>query len=145
MIEVVDALRELVEPTDPVDETHSLYGTKLDRAAARPFEWEADTFYAFEESSAHVSIGTGEVREDFTIFLVYCAGGNGEESLLKRSRETSEALDERRTRYMDALRHSAGRPGLWAYVLGSSLPEYLRQFEIRGVAVRAVGYRVVTD
>lgn len=145
MIEIVDALRELVEPSDPVRDGYALSGIMVDRTASRPFDFEPNTLYAWEETSTHVSIGTGEVREDFAVLLVFVAASRGEESLYARDREVSEALDERRTSYMNALRHSAGRAGLWDYVLGTSLPDYLRQFEIRGVAVRASGYRLVTD
>lgn len=135
LITIIDALQALVEP-DP--ET----GPTIDDAASQPFDFAGNTLYAWEENSMRRSIGTGgEVREDFTIVLVYCSEA-AEEAWSQRSREISIALDAKRTAYLDAIRSHEG-VGPWGYISGASDPDFVRAFEVRGIAVRVTGWRIL--
>lgn len=145
MIEVIDALLELVEPTDPVDATVSQNGLKIDRTASAPFEFEGPAVYAWEESSQQFPVGTGEVREEFVIMLVVTEQNPMETGTGRRSRAVSEALDKVRERWLKAIRSATTREGLWGQMVGGTDADFLRQLGVRGLAVRASGWRMVTD
>ena len=143
MLEVVDALRSLLEPDpDLVDDT-----------AEMPFEWQPGMLYVFEDESNWSRLDTGGmIREDFVIMAVYVRPAD-EAPLAKRSREVTEALDARRVRYlttiadnpsMGAASGDPDEPPLWSHIMGASLPRYLRELEVRGIAVRVVGYRLMS-
>jgi hypothetical protein len=137
MIDVVDALRELVKlelpPNTPIDET-----------GAQPFEWNPG-LYAWCETQAHRSIGTGEVREDFIVMLVYVVETH-EEAMLTRTREATVALDTITERMLTTIRLHANVPP-WdsGNIIGSTNPDFLRQLEQRGQSVQVDGYRLKGD
>jgi hypothetical protein len=133
LITVIDALQDLVEPDTDVT---------IDRAASQPYEYLPNTLYAWEEGSSRRSFESGPtVREDFEILLVYVVAA-AEEALLARDRDVSIALDTKRTAYLDAIRQNSGIPP-WSYITASSDPDMIRQFEVRGIAIRVSGYRII--
>lgn len=137
MIDVVDALRELARTVLPT-------GTVVDEACAAPLVFEPG-LYAWNESVAHRSIGTGEVREDFIVYLVYVVDHAGEESSQRRSRDVSVALDAGAVAMCSAINANANVPP-WASgnIIGETDPDFLRQLEVRGTAVRVTGYRLIS-
>lgn len=142
MIEIIDGLRELLEPTDPVDETRSTNGLILDRTCSQPFDQAPSTVYAWEESCSHVSIGTGEVQERFEVIFVLTLDNEGETSIAQRSRDVSIALDAKRKEWMRLIRlHKNLFDGDLA---ASSDADFLRQLDLRGIAVRIAGWRLIT-
>lgn len=133
MIELLDALRVFL-----VDES----GLPSDDTAEQPFDFTAGTLYVWEESSVQRPIDTGGVREDFVI-MAAIPERTSEEALGKRSRETSLALDAHRNRMLYLIRHHASVAGFWDHIEGASVPSFLRQLELRGIAVRISGYRII--
>lgn len=137
MLDVVDGIRELLE--DGSDATVS-----TDDSGERPYDWTPWTLYVWEESSAHTSIGTGEVREDFVVVAAIAVPNDGEESVGVRSRAVTERLDAKRNQYLDAIRrHTDVGPWRDGYLAGASVPDYLRQLDLRGIAVRVTGWRII--
>lgn len=134
MLDVIDYLRELL-----VD------GTDLDAddTAERPFDWKTGTLYVFEETSSRTPIGPVEVREDF-IVIAAIATNSGEEAVGQRSRAVTETLYAHRDRMLELVRMNPN-VGPWAdgNIQGASLPAYLRQLDLRGIAIRVSGYRLI--
>ncbi len=136
MIDLLDALRYLLSD-----------GTDLatDDTCERPYEWKPDTLYVWEESSNHEPFESGPVvRENFVIVAAIAERTN-EEARGERSRETTEALYGHRDRMLDLIRLNRS-VGLWedGHLRAESVPGYLRQLEIRGIALRITGYRLVS-
>lgn len=147
MIDVIDALVELVEPADPVDPTKSVNGITIDRSCAQPLsDAAANTLYAWEEACRESPMGTGEVRQDFNIVLLFAVDNEGEDATAVRKRSVSEALDTKRKAWMKTLRLHANVPP-WdsGNIQATSDADFLRQFATRGIAVRVAGYRLVTE
>jgi hypothetical protein len=136
IVDVVDALRERLAQV--------VTGYRWDDSLAQPFEWQPDTFYAWAETTQDTPIGTGEVRQDFSIMLVCGVPHGGEEAQLLRNRETSIRLDRARADIMEWIREHANVPP-WdgGNIAARSDEDFLRQLEIRGVAVMVGGYRLV--
>lgn len=146
MIPVVDAIRDLCEPPDQADDTRSIAGVLIDRTCAQPIgDAQPNTIYAWEAACRERPIGTGEVQQDFEVTVLYIVDGKGEEGVLQRSREVSEALDERRAAYMKLVRDFANIPP-WdsGNIQATSDADFIRQLEVRGIAIRVTGYRLVT-
>lgn len=149
MIDVIDGIRDMLEPPDPHNEGKSMGGVAIDRSCAEPLgDAQPNTIYAWEEACREKPIGTGEVQQDFEIMVLYVADGAGEVAETQRKREVSEALDEKRIEYMRLVRTFAnmafgdgsGRGNIQA----TSDADALRQFATRGIAIRVTGYRLVT-
>lgn len=148
MIDVVDGIRDLFEPPSTLDPELSTNGVAIDRTCAEPFEKIANTVYAWEAACRETSIGTGEVRQDFEVDVLYVVDNLGENAIALRSREVSEALDTKRSAYMKLVRDHANmgfgdRLGA-GDMQATSDADFLRQFEVRGIAIRVTGYRLVT-
>ena len=149
MIDVIDGIRDLLEPPDPHEDGFSVNGVAIDRSCAEPIgDAQANTIYAWEEACRERPIGTGEVQQDFEIVVLYAAGGEGEVAALQRSRDVSEALDAKRVAYMKLIRDNAnmgfgGRLGE-GNIEATSDADARRQFATRGIAIRVSGYRLVT-
>lgn len=135
MLDVLDALVDLVKQAD----TSLVY----DDSAAAPYEWRDGTVYSWIETTNDRSIGTGEVRQDFEIMIVYASDNDGEEARLTRSRAVSEALDSWRRDVMDLIRQNTHVPP-WSSgtIAARSDEDFLRQLEVRGVAIMVGGYRI---
>ena len=148
MIEVVDGIRDLFEPPDPLDEGKSTNGVLIDRSCSDPFEKVANTIYAWEAACRESPIGTGEIRQDFEVDVLFVLDNEGENAQALRSREVSEALDAKRSAYMKLVRDHANYPfGSVAdagNMQATSDADFLRQFEVRGIAIRVTGWRLVT-
>lgn len=145
MIDVIDAIRDLFEPPSLADPNKSVAGVNIDRSCAEPIEKVANTIYAWEAACAESSIGTGEVRQDFEVSVLFVVDNEGENAAVLRSRDVSEALDTKRTAYLRLVRLFAHIPP-WdsGNITASSDADFLRQFEVRGIAIRVRGYRLVT-
>lgn len=156
MIDLIDALRELLEPSSLDDPAIAASGTRLDRSCAQPFTFEPDTLYAYEELDQRILEETyaesiiepgafvGVERQNFTIVFVYSADGTGENAAMKRERAVSIALDDRRNGYLRLLKDHRTHGDLWHHLAGSADADYVRQLEVRGIAVRITGYRFVS-
>lgn len=141
MIDLCDALRELLEPASQ-DRTVS-----VDDSCSQPNEWSPNTLYVFPVAHRYVRIGTGgvgvigEVREDFTIRAVYAHSNPQEEPTGVRDREVTAALEARFEDYvLKILTNEAGQ--LWDNLTPTVDHDFLRQFEVRGVSIVAEGYRI---
>jgi hypothetical protein len=134
VLDVMEALAELL-----AEDT----GLVIDPAFERPFDWTADTLYVWEESSSWTPIGPSEVREDFVI-MAAVAEATGEEAIATRNPETTAALYAHRETFLDRIRLSPN-VGPWqdGNIQGDSVPAYLRQLDLRGIAVRVRGYRLI--
>lgn len=132
MIELLDAIRDFLAE-----------GGASDDSGEQPYDWKVNTLYVWEESSVQRPIGAeGEVREDFVI-MAAIAEATGEEAFGQRERATTVALDAKRTRMLDLIRTNSSIAGQWDHIEGASLPSFLRQLELRGIAVRISGYRII--
>lgn len=139
VIDVVDAIRHALDGITGL-------GLVWDDTAAQPFEWRDDHVYAWAESTQETSIGTGEVRQDFEIMIVAVLDHEGEEAQLRRNRDTSVRLDRIRAEYMQWIRlHPHVPPWDSGNLAARSEEDFLRQLEVRGVAVRVGGYRLVSE
>ena len=136
--DVIDALRERL--------SKEVTGYGWDASLAQPFEWRDETVYLWAEKTQETSIGMGEIRQDFEIMLVVSTGNEGEEAKLERSRDVSLKLDAARAGILRWIRLNAHVPP-WdsGNIAGRSDEDFLRQFEVRGVAVMIGGYRLVTE
>lgn len=151
MIDVIDGIRDLFEPPDPLEEGKSLGGVTIDRSCAEPIgDAQPNTVYAWEEACREIPIGTGEVRQDFEVVVLYAADGAGELAAGQRSRDVSEALDVKRSVYMKLVRDFANigfgsdDPTGRGNIQATSDADALRQFATRGIAIRVTGWRLVT-
>ena len=144
ILDVVDALRDLLEP--PFDDERSVNGVLIDRTCSQPnADTVANTIYAWEAARAEVPIGTGEVRQNFAVTLLYVVDNVGE-AAGERDRSVSEALDAKTDEYMKLIRlHAHVPPWDSGNVQATSDADFVRQFEVRGVAIRVTGYRLVTE
>lgn len=140
MLEVIDALRKLFEPD--VEAT--------DTSGEMPFDWQPGILYVFEDESSIALWDAGETyREDFAIMAVYPVAA-GEEARQARDRDVTVKLDDRRRLILATVANNPSMPStdpatpLWSYITASSQPRYLREFDLRGIAVRIVGYRLIT-
>jgi hypothetical protein len=141
VLDVTDALLALLEPAPST--------VVKDDTAERPFEWVANTLYAYPVTDVHVDPETGAVptvRENFTVEMVFVADHAGEEAKRERDRDVSVLLDAKAHAYADILARNstrgAGRP--WDYARVASVDwDRLRQIDVRGVAVRITGWRYV--
>lgn len=149
MIDVIDGVRDLLEPPDDLNEGFSTNGVAIDRSCAEPIgDATPNTVYAWEEACREKPIGTGEVEQDFEIVVLYVADGAGELAALQRSRDVSEALDAKRNGYMKLVRLNAnigfGDQSGRGNIQATADADALRQFATRGIAIRITGYRIVT-
>lgn len=140
MIDVIDALVELLEPAGP--------GRILDvdDSAAQPNEWKPNTLYGFPVADRFEQAGTGaidragEIIERFEIRLVLTAPNPGEEPSGGRDRDVSLKLDSKADEYLTAIvTHETGQA--WDNLTATVDHDWLRQFEIRGVSLVCSGYR----
>ena len=139
MIDVVDAMVALVEPTP---------GVARDGKAAAPYSYQPNTVYGWVDAHSQAIVGTGEeggwgeIEERFSVRIVFVADNAGEEAAHERDRSVSEALDKKADEYLKALtRNQAGVPWdtLTAVVADH---DFVRQLELRGISILASGYRL---
>lgn len=135
MNEVLDFLRSSLEPDREAE---------LDDTAAEPLEWTANTLYAYIlPVTTHEPFESGpSVLERFSARIVYVADDGGESAQRERSRDVSDLLDAKRTRYLDTLRELMSAPPFWAFAAAAetSAPDTLLT---RAVSIRLNGYRIL--
>lgn len=135
MNEVLDFLRSSLEPDQEAE---------LDDTAAEPLEWTANTLYAYLlPATTHEPFESGpSVLERFSARIVYVADDGGESARRERSRDVSDLLDAKRTRYLDTLRGLMSAPPFWAFAAAAetSAPDTLLT---RAVSIRLNGYRIL--
>lgn len=140
MIDVVDALRELLEPNVGGEVT-------ADDTCAQPYEYVADTLYAWVTAHSWISVGTGEangpseIEERFAIRVVLALSNSGEEAKLARDRDVSKALDDKAASYLSLIATHAQTPP-WDSLSATVDHDFLRQFEVRGIALVVTGWRL---
>jgi hypothetical protein len=135
--ETLDYLGAILEPDDQTD---------IVTSAAEPFDWEPNRLYTYLlPSLVHDPFETGpSVFERFAIRIIYVVDDQNEGGLRARSRDVSDALDARRTRYLDTLREKMSASPFWAFASAREIapPQTL---QTRAVSLQLTGYRIVTS
>lgn len=134
MLDLIDALRGLLGTED----------VELDDTGAEPFVWRPGTLYVYPSAGrlAERPFETGPTRrQDFTLSVVYVADAEGEEPDQQRSRAVSEALDAKRTAYLDLVRRNAVSTS-WHHVEAAERPAPAT-LQTRAVALDVTGYRFI--
>jgi hypothetical protein len=145
MLDVIDGIRELLEPRN--ERT-----CKVDDSGAEPLTYQADTLYVFEAGDVRRLAGASpHDLNDFSVVAVYVADDATERSKGVRLRAVTEALDLRRERYMKAIRNSRalaenGAPNslIWGHIQASADADFIRALQVRGIAINVPGWRMVT-
>lgn len=141
MIEICDALRELLEPKGS--------GVEHDDSGSQPNDYVENTLYAWPNSHRLSLAGTGDVdgggewRESFVIRAVYTVPNVGEESSGKRDREVTLALDQKAASWQKKLARAESLPGVWDSIEFTIDHDFVRQLSLRGISVLLTGYRMV--
>jgi hypothetical protein len=153
MIDVVDGIRELLEPAS-IDPAVSVNGVKLDDTGAMPFEFEAETLYVVAQTDQRTLAETiretsdgsteGVEQQNFSIVALYVVSGEGENSQGRRSRNVTLALDQKADDYCRLVRSHRTNGDLWHHLQAAVDHDFVRQLQIRGIAVRLTGYRFVS-
>lgn len=147
MLEVLDAILNLVEPGGVLDASHrrtSLADVVVDHRGAEPAEtWEGNTLYGSVAIDGHGAPDFAD-REDFVVELVRVFDASDEEKEQERLRSISEAIDDAAHDYisiLDANRAGGdGRP--WTYLTSITIDwERMRRINERGFAARVTGWR----
>jgi hypothetical protein len=157
MIDLIDAIAELIEPWTPAEpterrgirEVRAQSGTVVDLNAAEPFSWEPNHLYLWDEGDIHALAGVGnppEEQERFSIAAIYVADSGDEEAQRRRTRTVSAALSQKRHEYAAAIaanrsKYATGGATPWAHLESSLDADLLREFNVRGFALRITGYR----
>jgi len=157
VIEVVDAVAELLEPwtpSEPMERDGSRTvvaqsGVTVDLNSTEPTVWRPNTLYLWVESDTHNLAGVGnppEEREDFTITAIYVLDAGDEEAKQRRTRSVSEGLDQKAHEYAAAIaanrsKYAAGGPAPWQHLQSVLDNDLLRAFNVRGIGLRIEGYR----
>lgn len=158
MIDVIDEVLSVIEPwtaapteTDGSRSVVATSGTRVDLNAAEPFElnFAPNTLYGWLEGDRHEPAGSGNPIQDlerFGIVALYVADSGSEEPKQVRTRAVSIAIDTKVQAYLAALaanrsRTPAGVPHLWQHIEGTLDPDLIRDFSVRGAALRIAGYR----
>lgn len=137
LIDVVDKMRAIIEPT-PED------GLVIDTTCAEPLLIEARRVYAFDVQQALRSIETGPPsQETFAVLVVYVHALSDEEPLQERQRAVTLALSERRDAWVTRLLEQEANEVWQALTSVRAEYDYIRTLGVRGIAVRAEGYRVL--
>lgn len=148
MLDVVDAIRNLLEPTPGAVTVH-------DNAAA-PLDAEVDIaaneqhLWVWLVEDTHELSGAGnppEEREVFEIDAMYITVDSGEREQGKRLRSVSQSLDTKLHAYTALIaanrsRYANGTRAPWDHLATSvsSLEDY-RGLDARGFVLRITGYR----
>lgn len=148
MIDLIDALRELLEP-ESEEAGVSVNGVRLDNTAAMPFDFEPNTLYVVEEQDLRTLDETwtpegGVERQSFIVNALYVIDSEGENAITRRSRAVSIALDEKRNEYCRLVRMTRTNGDVWHHIQASADADFVRQLQVRGIAVRITGYRFVS-
>lgn len=155
MLDLIDALRDMLEPPAVPPVTRVVKGETQDQAAsdtwrdlsgAEPFEYmkAADTLFLFEwgpDVRALAGASPSDL-ERFAIQAVYVADSGDEEAQQRRKRSVTQALDARRELYAARIRqHRSAQT--WSHLECTIDGDYVRGFEIRGFALRISGWRII--
>ena len=151
MIDVVDGLRNLLEPTPATT------GVTLHNNAAAPLQSEMDFsagskhlwVYMVEDTHELAGVGTPpEEREVFEVHAMFVIDDTGEREQGARLRTISIELDTKTHAYTAIIaanrsKYLAGTPAPWANLATSvsSLEDY-RGLDARGFVLRITGYRL---
>jgi len=150
MLDVVDALRNLLEPTPAVS------GVTLHNNAAAPLNAELDIsngskhlwVYMVEDTHELSGVGTPpEEREVFEVHAMFVIDDTGERESGARSRTISVELDTKTHAYAAIIAANRSRRitnvTVWDHVASSvsSLEDY-RGLDARGFVLRITGYRL---
>lgn len=158
MIDVLEACLAVVEPwtAAPTESEGSrsvlaTSGTRVDLNGSEPFElnFNPNTLYGWPGPDRHEPAGSGNPIQDlerFQLVLLYCADSGQEESRQARTRAVSVVIDDKVHGYLALLaanrsRTPAGVPHPWEHIEGSLDPDLIRDFRVRGAAIRVSGHR----
>lgn len=137
MNERIAFLREALEPTGQAD---------VDATAAEPFDWIANTLYTYlMPATVHEPLESGpSVLERFVARVVYVADDAGEAAGRVRLSDVSDALDAKRTAYLDIIRGLMAAPPFWDFVTAREVPAPAT-LSTRAVSLQLTGYRVLSS
>lgn len=139
LLPVVDALRALLVPLVPAD-------TTIDESAAEPDLWTDRHLYVYESGFEQVIAAGEQLRHNFEITSVYIADASNEEPTQQRRREVTEELSNMRDDWLALQRdHAAREDELWSDLRARADYDLIRGLEVRGFAVRWIGYRFLPD
>lgn len=157
MIDLIDAIAELLEPWQPDQprlrdgsyEVRAVSGVVVDLNAAEPTSWQKNHLYLFVEADTHALAGAGnppEEQERFSIAAIFSADSRDEEAKQRRTRAVSESLLAKQHTYAAAIaanrsKYASGGATPWKHLESSLDNDLLREFNVRGFALRINGYR----
>ena len=121
-------------------------GTWRDLSAAEPFGYVGypDTLFLFEwgPDIRGLAGASPQDLERFALQAVYVADAKDEEPQERRRRDVTETLDAKREFYAARIRQRRSAAS-WSHLECTIDGDYVRAFEVRGVALRISGWRVV--
>lgn len=154
---MIEPLAKLFEPWvgDPVTDSEGSRkikadsGTTVDLNGVEPFSFLKDTLYLWPVADSHElfeSANPPRTEERFEIVALYAADSKDEEAKQRRLRTVSEALDAKGHAWLDLIRrnrsrYEAGTPAPWKNLVARLDPDTIRNFNVRGIALRVAGYR----
>ena len=139
LVPVIDALRELLVPTLPE-------GSSADDSASEPYIYEAGTLYVYEDALEERIAAGEQLMQEFEIMAVFVMDTVLEQATQDRRREITEALSSVRDAWLDAIAQVRAREDeLWSNMKGRADHDLIRALEVRGFAVRFIGYRYITE
>ena len=132
-LELVDALVELVEPA-------STRVVAVDDSGAEPSEYRPSTLYAWISADLERIAEGSQMQHEFEVTLVLVSAETSEEAELEHDEDVSIYLSGKREQYLETIEQNRAT-AMWDDLVGSADDEFIRALEVRGLAVRARGYR----
>lgn len=157
---MIEPLAKLLEPwlavpgpaePDGVRTVVATSGTTVDLNGSSPFVFKPNWLYLWPVSDQHQLNEIGNPPKEMEIFeltALYVADSKDEEAKQVRTRAVSAALDVRGHGYLDLIRrnrsrYEAGTEAPWHNLVGRLDPDTVRNFNVRGIALRIGGHRFV--
>lgn len=132
-LELVDALVELVEPA-------ATRIVAVDDSGAEPSEYLPSTLYGWISADEETIAEGLQKQHGFEVTLVLVSAETAEEAELERDETVSIYLSAKREAYLAAIQGSRAT-AMWDDLVGSADEAFIRALDVRGLAVRARGYR----
>lgn len=126
-------------------------GVMVDLNGSQPFTADANWLYLWPGPDSHELSELGnppKELERFDLTALYVADSKDEEASQQRKRTVSEAIDTKGHAYLELIRrnrsrYEAGTEAPWHNLVGRLDFDTIRNFNVRGVALRIAGYRYV--
>lgn len=153
MLDLIDAVAALFEPwtapTVPVERdgvrtVAADSGVVVDLNGSRPFEFEANHLYLWPMADVHELVESGNPpveQERFELQVLFVADSADEEAKQIRRRAVTAALEDKAHGYLALVRQNRSKHPDWQHMTGRLDHDTIRNFNVRGAAVRLAGYR----